>query len=842
MDNENIFPINPTHITREILNINEDNLHTAIIQTYNYLISPDIEIRMTKHDFYIRLENAGIYKSVCDKLITRLEFIDHFKHIYTRDYAVFESIENAEIIAIYILGYIFDKFILLYRKTDIILIQNNDDSDEDDFEKMISDNMSIGSDSVVLNQQTEEQLHIIESLKHSNVIVIAVAGSGKTTTSLQIAQSFPDLNILLLTYNAKLKSETREKVKKLQFDNIETHSYHSFCVKYYDHVCYTDKEIYEILHASTPPLTEFEYDIIILDESQDINPTYHSLIRKIYLNNNSTAKLCILGDPRQSIYDFNKADSRFLTHADKCFNWNTFQWIRCKLTQSFRLTHNMSKFINKCVLGEKLITSTKDTDDIPYYVKCDLFNERKNEPFNFVKKYLNMGYHARDIFILGPSVRRSMNSHPSPIHVLANKITKELNDIEIYIPGSDEEKLNEKIYEDKIIFSTFHQAKGLERKVVFVYNFDESYFEFYKKEVRCDKCPNELYVAITRSSEHLILLHHIFNKSLPFLNISKINKYVDLCGGKLKASRRVRVKPYDNFNVNVTDLCRHLPQDIINICLKCFDIINIRENTLIKISSTVRSNMDLIEGVSEITGLAIPIYYEYVRFGKMDIIDTLIANPIDIKCYKTKTPIIDNVLEDDDIIDDIIDDEDTDDNYYTITSVEENIRSKTLSIDELLYIVTLWNAYKTKYLFKLKQIKNYNWLTQDNVDLSVNRMNSLDLSSPEFEKYITIHSETFNRDINGYIDCIDGNNLYEFKCVNKLKDYHYIQLAIYAFMNELIKRGTTKYYIYNILRDRLDEIKFDFKKLKFMMITLMKAKYVIKQKLSDRLFIKKYSV
>ena len=76
-----------------------------------------------------------------------------------------------------------------------------------------------------------EQQNIIKLLEEqNNVIVESVAGSGKTTTNLYIAKSFPKLNILLLTYNAKLKVETRDRIDSLNITNIETHSYHSFCI------------------------------------------------------------------------------------------------------------------------------------------------------------------------------------------------------------------------------------------------------------------------------------------------------------------------------------------------------------------------------------------------------------------------------------------------------------------------------------------------------------------------------------------------------------------------------------------------------------------------------------
>jgi superfamily II DNA or RNA helicase len=94
-----------------------------------------------------------------------------------------------------------------------------------------------------------EQYNIIQQLSlNNNVVVDSVAGSGKTTTNLHIAKRFPLFLILLLTYNKKLKLETREKAKKLGINNIEVHSYHSFCVKYYDNECFNDSIINKNIH------------------------------------------------------------------------------------------------------------------------------------------------------------------------------------------------------------------------------------------------------------------------------------------------------------------------------------------------------------------------------------------------------------------------------------------------------------------------------------------------------------------------------------------------------------------------------------------------------------------
>ena len=43
----------------------------------------------------------------------------------------------------------------------------------------------------------------------------------------------------------KLKLETRSKVIQLNIDNMEVHSYHSFCVKYLNSKAYTDSGMIE---------------------------------------------------------------------------------------------------------------------------------------------------------------------------------------------------------------------------------------------------------------------------------------------------------------------------------------------------------------------------------------------------------------------------------------------------------------------------------------------------------------------------------------------------------------------------------------------------------------------
>ena len=204
--------------------------------------------------------------------------------------------------------------------------------------------------------KSPEQEFVIECIKNdNNVIVDSVAGSGKTTCNLHIANEFPHYNILLLTYNSKLKLETREKVSKLQIRNLETQSYHSFCVKHYDNKCYTDSTIHTILSTDQVLYDVIDYDIIIIDEAQDISKLYYQLICKIYKDNGKCAKICIVGDKFQSIFQFNGADERFIIFGEDLFHFNELLWKKCTLSTSFRITAEMSSFINKCMLQQDRI-------------------------------------------------------------------------------------------------------------------------------------------------------------------------------------------------------------------------------------------------------------------------------------------------------------------------------------------------------------------------------------------------------------------------------------------------------------------------------------------------------
>ena len=645
---------------------------------------------------------------------------------------------------------------------------------------------------MILPPLSIEQNEVIEQLKNNNVVVDSVAGSGKSTCGLYIALINKNANILQLTYNKKLKDETREKVVLLGLTNLEIHSYHSFCVKHYDSSCFTDSGIINILKNKLSCRKLFNYDIIILDEVQDMSSIYFELVCKIFKENgNGNTKICMFGDINQSIFDFNKADQRFITFAPELFILNNLLWKKCKLTTSFRITNQMSLFINNCMLKEDRIISNKLSQYKPRYIICDCFgggDDDINGPFDEIIYYLKTGYSPKDIFIIAPSLRGSENS---PVRKLENKIKIKLPHIPIYVPTNDDAKLDDEILEGKLVFSSIHQTKGLERKVIILFNFDNSYFEYFKKNKSPLICPNELYVATTRALEQLSVLHHYKNNYLPFLNKDLLNLYCDVkIYNKLTISKpKTEIEDENNIPTSVTDLIKHLPQEILDDCFNYFNFEIVKEkNIQINIPLKTKQN-DGSEGVSELTGIAIPSYFEYKIKNNMGIFNELKEKKKENNLLPSTGCLL--KIKSNKLSNTVLHKE------YNLN----NINLNELKTDELLFIANKWNTYKTGYLFKMFQITEYNWLSDENLQKCIERLYKLNISNKarfEYKCIVEDNEELCNRQLTGYFDCIDENKLYEFKCVQSLEKEHYLQLILYMYLNEMNEINNNNNLIQNI--------------------------------------------
>ena len=108
---------------------------------------------------------------------------------------------------------------------------------------------------------------------------------------------------LALLYNRALKEETRERAQRLNLaDNLEVNNYHALGRYLYGaRDCATDQGLKRIVSENTPLIRPLNFDLLCLDEAQDITPIIYRFIRKLIQDNQSIESLqyVVLGDPRQ---------------------------------------------------------------------------------------------------------------------------------------------------------------------------------------------------------------------------------------------------------------------------------------------------------------------------------------------------------------------------------------------------------------------------------------------------------------------------------------------------------------------------------------------------------------
>lgn len=681
---------------------------------------------------------------------------------------------------------------------------------------------------IVLSQ---EQNNIIKT--NNNIKVDAVAGSGKTTTVIHMTMDNPTKNILQITYNNLLKREVRKKASLLCVDNMEIHTYHSLAVKYYSPSAYTDEEIKKILLSSkfiNPNIKIKPIDILFIDETQDMILDYYKLVKKFIHDTNSNPQIIILGDKYQGIYDFKGANTKFLTLADKIWKVN---FVNLNLSTSYRLTNQIAWFINNIMLGYNRINTIKDGSRVDYYIS-NPFKIYKKIGKYLMNKIKNKNIIASDIFVLVPSLK----TIESPYKKLENYLVR--HGIKCVTPISDDTKLDDKTIENKVVFTTYHQAKGRERKIVILYNFDNSYMEYYTREnISSTKiCPNILYVGATRASEKLILIQDFNTKPLEFLNIYKLksNNNVKIINTekqhliKTSVPKQQKIKT-DIKKVNVTDLVKFISPHTLDIIIPLLEnnlFIETKppKTKLISIPNKIEiinGNKIIWEDVSDLNGLVIPAILE----SRLNQTISTVENYVQEKLL----------------------------NKFESAGCEKymgNINIPCKTIRDFLKVGNVYTSIQNKLHAKLAQIKKYNWLTKSMVKKAHEYMNMINTDTL-FEITICLDPESgldwfeYTHEIYGIIqlrgrlDAITTDSIWEFKCVDHLSIEHKLQLVIYywmwieAGMGDIY--GNKKFSLINIKSGQILELNTNWYIVKQIVNLLFDEKYSEKKILTDFEFI-----
>lgn len=664
---------------------------------------------------------------------------------------------------------------------------------------------------------SNEQLLIIND-KTNNIIVNAVAGSGKTTTISGVCNVNLDKKILVLTYNNLLAKESRAKIK---MKHVEIQTIHGFCTKYYD-VCYNDIGMDKIIFNNTKiKNTNLLFDIIIIDEAQDIDPQLFQILIKIFKDtSNNFTRFIFLGDYYQCIYeDMKGSNGKYLTKIDEIISntFNNLLWKRYYLNITYRCTPEICDLVKRFSRGKINMISNKRTNadnniiyaylrydedstirrqSFDYNPPVDNNNERIDTIANFItKEIIIRKYRHNDIYILFASVS-STSQKKKLYNIIANDLAQ--NNINTYVKEDNMITIEE--ISNKVSLNTFYTVKGSERKVVFIVGFDDSYYEYFKKCEKnennyiynsicdCNRCakrhklPNELYVALTRATHRTYIIHTFNRENLHFVNDETLEK----CIIKYNKIPRKKISNNISYNRSVSYYLKHL-----NIKL---DVINMFDYAQIgyKIdTNNINFNKDTntVENVSSIIGTTIPILYEHYKAGELrsDFIS---------KCKIIHAKII----KEDTNLRILLAKKGLSLQIYDINFAEPNIQDiikiaklQQYSMDNLKNIYT--------------QSNNYDIIDDNIKNNSIKNIDALGITKFRTEiEYSDKHIKLLrfpSLNIVGVIDMIYINNigeevLLEFKFTDTITESHMYQLLFYKYLREVNGPACNKYSIYNI--------------------------------------------
>ena len=352
-----------------------------------------------------------------------------------------------------------------------------------DFRFVPSMKDTIDNTSTALSVLTDDQYTILESLAdNERILVSGGAGAGKTFLAMEQARRvyWAGKKVLFLCFNKNISGYVQYLFEKEGVD-IKVSTLHSVLSSVDTRNPVKDKIYYEKILPETflKQVPHVEYDYLIIDEGQDIlKELYLKCMDKLVKGGLKEGCWFVLFDQNQNIYnDNNQFDNclSFLRQYAASFRLS----VNCRNTKQIADANILMTGISN--LGKPKISGLK-VDYIPYINRLE---EQKiiNE---LLINLRNAGIFGNDLVILS---RYTLNS---PKNCLYNSPISHSAGI---LKASGQMWLAKK---SEIRFSTISAFKGLEAKVVILFDVDG----FSSQIVRLLN-----YVGISRACSKLYILY-----------------------------------------------------------------------------------------------------------------------------------------------------------------------------------------------------------------------------------------------------------------------------------------------------------------------------------------------
>lgn len=362
---------------------------------------------------------------------------------------------------------------------------------------------------------TDEQQAFLDAARDGfDALVDACIGSGKTT-AIQAACGVlagQKKKVLYLTYNRRLLEEARKRIDPHDAD-VET--FHSFGGRMLNQA-----RIYAGSEREVPALFSqrmkkvYKYDAVIVDEYQDLSEDLKDMlwhIVRMSVNNYKFApQFLIVGDRDQKIMDHTAIDApacvRELMGFLSMVHGREHKEIL--FTRCFRLSADYAAKIGqawgKSILGMNPSCELKRMD----LAKCALFLSQ---------------YEPKDILVLGNNM--SWGTRVELQNMLEARWPDKFNKNTVYSSITDRDGDRRGLDTSECaVFTTYDSAKGMERKVCVMCNFNPVYLDARMKH-QTDRgvLKNLFLVAASRGKDYNIVLAGRSDEVLSFSRIGEID-------------------------------------------------------------------------------------------------------------------------------------------------------------------------------------------------------------------------------------------------------------------------------------------------------------------------------
>jgi len=362
-----------------------------------------------------------------------------------------------------------------------------------------------------LTLSKEQKAVVYEDLDQS-MLVIACAGSGKTTTILcrigwLLQNGVAPHSIMLTTFTVSAERDMRRRLIRLlgYMPAIEIGTIDSICRKYIDLKSdgkYNVNE-YGIMFLNVLQNPDACARILIgkrylfVDEYQDISDVQNSII-DCYRRHGVV--LTAIGDDAQNIYGWRGSKMEYILSLDK----DPTIRVHC-LTTNYRSTEMIVEMANASIEHNETqypktmssLSGRGKKPDVRYFSTPFLQDEYITDK---IMNYIEEGVNPSDIAILC--------SQNDLLYNLETMLTR-MNVPNHLLESKQERNTTRAVDQDTstVFLGTIHKAKGLEWKIVFLIHMNDAVFPGKSKDI--DESRRVFYVGLTRAK---VALHITFTK------------------------------------------------------------------------------------------------------------------------------------------------------------------------------------------------------------------------------------------------------------------------------------------------------------------------------------------